>query len=244
MTNTVEKTIGEMVAEDYRIAQVFKNHKIDFCCRGNRNIQEVAKKNNLDSETLLKEILEVQQENGDNGIDFKSWPLDLLTDYIEKKHHRYIEERIPVLTQYLEKLCRVHGERHPELLEITRHFNSSAGDLTMHMKKEELILFPWVRKMVKAKQQNSSLDTPHFGTIQNPIQTMLQEHDNEGERFRQIAVLSENYTPPTDACSTYSVAFSLLQEFEEDLHKHIHLENNILFPSAAELEKQITTPVE
>lgn len=238
MEKTLDKTIGEMVAADYRIAQIFKNHKIDFCCKGNRSLQEVAQKNNLEVTTLLKEIDEVQVQNNTDNTDFKSWPLDLLTDYIEKKHHRYVEERIPVLQQYLNKLCKVHGERHPELLEINAHFSASAGELAMHMKKEELLLFPWVRKMIKAERQKEDLGRPHFGTVRNPIEMMMQEHDNEGERFRQIAMLSDNYTPPADACNTYRVAFSLLQEFEEDLHKHIHLENNILFPKAEQLEQR------
>ena len=232
-----EKTIGQMVAEDYRIAQVFKNHKIDFCCQGNRSIKEVAEKHRLEADTLLQEIDQVQKEPNNDNIDFKSWPIDLLADYIEKKHHRYVEERIPVLKQYLDKLCKVHGDRHPELLEINEHFIASAGELAMHMKKEELVLFPWVRKMVKARQQNEPLGKPHFGSVNNPISTMMQEHDNEGERFRKIAALSNQYTPPEDACNTYHVGFSLLREFEEDLHRHIHLENNILFPKAEALEK-------
>lgn len=241
MKITLNKTIGQMVAEDYRTAQIFKNHKIDFCCRGNRSLQEVAQKNNLDVDTLLKEIDEVQSQNKNDNTDFKSWPLDLLTDYIEKKHHRYVEESIPVLQQYLNKLCKVHGDRHPELLEINAHFNASAGELAMHMKKEELILFPWIRKMVKAEQQKEDLDKPHFGTVHNPIQIMMQEHDNEGERFRQIATLSDNYSPPVDACNTYRVGFSLLQEFEDDLHRHIHLENNVLFPKAEQLEQKFVS---
>lgn len=238
MEKTLEKTIGQMVAEDYRTAQVFKNHKIDFCCKGNRSLQEVAEKHNLDVDMLLGEIEEVQRRTSSDNTDFKTWPLDLLADYIEKKHHRYVEERIPVLKQYLNKLCKVHGERHPELFKIDEHFNASAGELAMHMKKEELVLFPWVRKMVKAKQQNEPLDKPHFGTVKNPIAMMMQEHENEGERFMQIAELSNDYNPPEDACNTYRVAFALLKEFEEDLHRHIHLENNILFPKAELLEQK------
>jgi len=232
-----EKTIGQMVAEDYRIAQVFKNHNIDFCCNGNRSIKEVASNHGLEADALLREIDQVQQQPSNDNIDFKSWPLDLLADYIEKKHHRYVEERIPVLKQYLNKICKVHGERHPELLEINEHFIASAGELAMHMKKEELILFPWVRKMVLAQQQNEPLGKPQFGSVQHPISMMMKEHDSEGERFRKIAALSDQYTPPADACNTYNVAFSLLQEFEDDLHRHIHLENNILFPKAEALEK-------
>ena len=241
MENLIEKPIGQIVAEDYRAAQIFKNHKIDFCCQGNRSIQEAAEKKKIDAQVLINEIEAIQQGENDDTIDFKSWPLDLLADYIEKKHHRYVEEKIPILKPYLEKLCRVHGERHPELLEITAHFNKSAGELASHMKKEEIILFPAVRKMVQAKQTGTKLERPRFGSVKNPIQMMMMEHENEGERFRLIDELSNNYTPPEDACNTYRVTFALLQEFENDLHRHIHLENNILFPKAAELEKELNS---
>mgnify|MGYP000008369890 CR=1 FL=1 len=234
------QTIGEIVAQDYRTAQVFKDHKIDFCCRGNRSLEEVAEKNNLNIDTLSAELKAVSNQNNGDNIDFKSWPLDLLVDYIEKKHHRYVEQQNTILKQYLEKLCKVHGEKHPELFEISQLFNASAGELAMHMKKEELVLFPFVRKMVEAKQSGKDLSAPHFGSVENPINTMMDEHDNEGVRFRTIAELSNDYTPPADACSTYKVTYALLQEFEEDLHRHIHLENNILFMKARELEKQLT----
>lgn len=239
MNDTMEKTIGELVAEDYRTAQVFKAHNIDFCCKGGRTLTEVSTKKGLDLEALKKELASVQSNIQENLPDFKTWPLDLLTDYIEKKHHRYVEKQIPVLQQYLNKLCKVHGERHPELFDILEQFNISAGELTMHMKKEELVLFPWVRKMVAVTTETATLEAPHFGTVRNPIQMMMQEHDNEGERYRKISELSNAYTPPADGCNTYRVAFSLLQEFEDDLHRHIHLENNILFPKSEQLEKSL-----
>ncbi len=239
MNQTLEKTVGQMVAEDYRTAQVFRNHKIDFCCKGNRTLQEVTEKKGLNLETLLEELDEVQKIVQGEQPDFKSWPLDLLADYIEKKHHRYVEEQIPLLMEYLNKLCSVHGNAHPELLDIFDHFSATAGELSMHMKKEELLLFPWIRKMVDGTQHDKPLERPHFGTVRNPIQMMMKEHDNEGERFRKIADLSNDYTPPSEACTTYKVTFSLLREFEEDLHSHIHLENNILFPKAELLENKL-----
>ncbi|SDQ54915.1 iron-sulfur cluster repair di-iron protein [Flagellimonas zhangzhouensis] len=241
MNHIIEKTIGQMVAQDYRTAQVFKNHKIDFCCKGNRTLQEVADKKGLDLETLTQELDSVQNQDQGDQPNFKTWPLDLLIDYIEKKHHRYVEQQIPILKQYLNKLCRVHGERHPELLDILEHFNASAGELSMHMKKEELVLFPWIRKMSSGTLNNSKVEPPHFGTVKNPIRMMMDEHDNEGERFRKIAQLSNDYKPPSDACNTYRVTFSLLQEFEDDLHRHIHLENNILFPKSEILENKVLT---
>ena len=236
MNHTIDKTIGQMVAEDYRTAQIFKNYKIDFCCKGNRTLQEVTEKKGLNLDSLIEELDTIQNQDEGDQPDFKTWPLDLLIDYIEKKHHRYVEQQIPILKQYLSKLCKVHGARHPKLLDIFEHFNASAGELAMHMKKEELVLFPWIRKMVN---NPANFEHPHFETVKSPIKMMMEEHDNEGERFRKIAESSNDYTPPSDACNTYRVTFSLLQEFEEDLHRHIHLENNILFPKAEILEKNV-----
>lgn len=240
MENITEKTIGEIVAEDYRTAQVFKNHRIDFCCNGNRSVSEACEDKNIDLNKLMEEIERVQKDNLGSTTDFKTWPLDLLADYIEKTHHRYVEEKLPVLKQYLEKLCQVHGNRHPELFEIRDEFNVSAGEFAAHMKKEEFILFPYIRKMVKTKIDKNTLATPNFGTVQNPVQKMMDEHTTEGDRFDKISSLSNNYTPPADGCNTYRVTYALLKEFEEDLHLHIHLENNILFPRAIEMEKMLS----
>ena len=237
LEKNTQKEIGQFVAEDYRTAAVFSKHKIDFCCNGNRTVAEACNKKGIDSNIVLDEINAVINSNSGETIDYKSWPIDLLVDYIEKKHHRYVEEKIPVLRQFLDKLCRVHGERHPELFKINELFTASAGELASHMKKEELILFPFIKKMVKAKLENGAVQSPQFGTVENPITMMMEEHDNEGQRFRDIAELTDNYNPPADACNTYKVTFSMLDEFEKDLHLHIHLENNILFPEAIKLEK-------
>ncbi|MBX2942453.1 MAG: iron-sulfur cluster repair di-iron protein [Cyclobacteriaceae bacterium] len=240
MKNISERTIGEIVAEDYRAAQVFKNHRIDFCCNGNRSVAEACKDKNVELNKLVEEIESVQKDRPGNTTDFKSWPLDLLADYIEKTHHRYVEEKLPILKQYLKKLCEVHGNNHPELFEIYDEFSASAGELAAHMKKEEFILFPYIRKMVKVKSSKTALAAPNFGTVKNPVQMMMDEHTTEGDRFEKISKLSNNYTPPADGCNTYKVTYALLNEFEEDLHLHIHLENNILFPKAIEMEKELS----
>lgn len=237
---TENKIIGELVAEDYRTAQIFKNHKIDFCCQGNRSIAAVCETENLDKNSLLDEIKSVQNQTSSSTTDYQSWPLDLLADYIEKKHHRYAEKQIPVIREYLAKICQVHGDHHPELLEISKNFTASSGELAMHMKKEELILFPLMRKMVKEHENGGKIDPASFGSVSAPIQKMMSEHETEGERFREIAKLSNDYTAPADACNTYRVAFGLLKEYETDLHLHIHLENNILFPKSMSMEKELS----
>ncbi|WP_372757544.1 iron-sulfur cluster repair di-iron protein [Mariniflexile sp.] len=233
-----QKQIGQYVADDFRTAAVFAKYKIDFCCNGNRSIEEACENKGINSDVILEELQAVLNSKTNQSIDYKSWPLDLLAEYIEKKHHRYVAEKIPVLLQFLNKLCSVHGGRHPELLEINELFIGCTGELAAHMKKEELVLFPYVKKLVAASLAQGTIEAPHFGTVENPIAMMMEEHDNEGERFRKIAELSNNYTPPADGCNTYQVTYAMLKDFEEDLHLHIHLENNILFPGAVKLEKQ------
>lgn len=239
MEDLQEKTIGEMVAEDYRTAAVFKKYEIDFCCNGNRSLEQACN-NNIVSINAVKNDLRLVMEssgNKENVVnDFASWPLDLLVSYIEKKHHRYVTKQIPVLKAYLDKLCKVHGEKHPEVLEINSLFSSCAAELSSHMKKEEQVLFPYIMSMVAVKEEIAPSFSASFGSVQNPISMMMQEHETEGQRFRKIKELSGNYMPPPDACNTYRVTYALLQEFEDDLHLHIHLENNILFPRSVEME--------
>lgn len=235
---TLEKnTIGNFVAQDFRTAAIFSKYGIDFCCKGQRTIEEMCKIKNINEDGLLKELNTVMDTKNDYGIDFNSWPLDLLVVYIEKTHHRFIEQKTPVILQYLDKLCSVHGSNHPELLQINELFTECAGELGQHMKKEELILFPFIKELMGATKSHDSVETPYFGTVNNPIKMMMKEHDAEGERFRTISALTNNYTPPADACNTYRVTYAMLEEFEQDLHKHIHLESNILFPKAKALEK-------
>lgn len=233
-----KKEIGQFVAEDFRTAAVFSEYGIDFCCRGNRPLDEVCNKKNIPLEEIL-EKLNISTTQEQNTQAYNTWPLDLLATYIEKTHHRYVESKIPVLSQFLEKLCKVHGERHPELIEINDLFKDVAGELAQHMKKEELVLFPRIKKMVKSVEEKKPLEPAHFGTVQNPISMMEHEHDAAGKIFRNIASLTNGYTPPEDGCNTYRVTFSMLDEFEKDLHLHIHLENNILFPKALKLEQKL-----
>lgn len=237
--NTQTDFIGDIVAEDFRTAAIFKKYGIDFCCKGGRTIEEACGSRNLDKNQIYSDIENLPKTDG-NSIDFNSWPLDLLADYVEKTHHRYVEEKTPVLQQFLDKLCKVHGALHPELFEIRDLFFASAQDLASHMKKEELMLFPFIKNMVRAQIEGMAIPQPPFGSVENPVNMMKHEHTVEGERLRKIAELTDEYTPPADACNTYKVTFAMLQDFENDLHKHIHLENNILFPKAIQLEKEFS----
>lgn len=235
MNITKETLIGELVATDYRAASVFKQNGIDFCCNGNRTLEEACSNKNIATEQVINSLLEVTSQKADTGVDFNTWPLDLLADYIEKKHHRYVEVKIPEIIPYLDKIVQVHGGHHPELLEVQQLFRESAGELSAHMKKEELILFPLIRKMIKNANAGNNAEII-MGSVTSPIQRMMEEHETEGDRFRKISELTNNYTTPADGCNTYRVTLALLKEFEDDLHLHIHLENNILFPKAIAME--------
>lgn len=243
MEITKEMIIGDLVAIDYNKASVFEKYGIDFCCNGNRSIADACAKHDLDADKLIEELKAPTQIGGSVNKGYDTWPLDLLADYIEKTHHRYVEAKVKEITPYLDKIVKVHGGHHPELAEVQALFEISKGEFAKHMKKEELMLFPQIRKMVKASEQGGDFKAS-FGTIQTPIAGMLDDHDHEGERFRQISALTNGYTTPEDGCNTYRVTLGMLKEFEDDLHLHIHLENNILFPKAIEMEKTFATTAE
>ncbi|MBL8005599.1 MAG: iron-sulfur cluster repair di-iron protein [Chitinophagaceae bacterium] len=230
--------ISDLVAQNYKTATVFKKYKIDFCCNGNKSILEACSKRNVKVDDVLSELEQAVLEI-DQNINFNVWELDLLADYIEKTHHRYVKSKINEITPFLKKVVKVHSVHNPELIEIEALFLQSAEDLLAHLQKEEMVLFPHIRTMVEANLYNHPLARPHFGTISNPISMMKSEHQNEGDRFEKISNLTNNYTPPEHACNTYKVTFALLKDFEDDLHKHVHLENNILFPKAVILEQKL-----
>lgn len=232
-----QSIVGQIVAENYKAASIFKKYNIDFCCNGNRTIADACTEKQIDEDRLIDEVAEVINKKETGDIDVKAFPIDLLTDYIEKTHHRYVEKKIPEITPFLRKVVSVHSGRHPELTEVEELFINSTGDLSAHLKKEELMLFPYIRLLVKAQLSGGKRPQTGLGSVTTYIKQMEQEHTAEGERFRRISELTDNYTPPEDACNTYRITLSLLKEFEEDLHRHIHLENNILFPRAIGLEQ-------
>lgn len=229
-----ESSIGEIVAADFRTAAVFNEYGIDFCCKGNRTITDVCEKQNLNKTELIKELELIMKEEGAE-TDFGSWELDRLIDYIESVHHAYVRNQVPLLQEFVNKLCSVHGSNHPELFQVRELYETGAENLMNHMMKEEKVLFPLIRNLCALKDENATVGFNGF-SVNIPIRAMETEHQAEGDRFASIAEVTGNYTPPDDACTTYRVTYAMLRDFETDLHKHIHLENNILFPKAMELE--------
>ncbi len=231
-------TIAEIVASDYRTADVFKKHHIDFCCGGKVNLISICEKKELDFEQI-KSDLENIEKNITTIPDYNHWEGDKLIYYIQDKHHRYIQTNIPIIREYAQKVVLVHGHHRPELVEISRLFEEAAAELISHMAKEEEILFPYGLQLYAAHRLQVSIPVPKFGSASRPIDVMETEHDNAGNIFKEIDSLSHNFTPPTEACNTYRVWYAKLKEFEDDLHLHVHLENNILFPKIIMLEKQV-----
>jgi len=238
MTTLQERTVADVVTQNIKAAHIFKKHGIDFCCGGGVSIKRACEKANIDPSILETELLNLDMVQ-DRGIDYNSWKLDFLADHIENIHHAYVEENSPMLLQYAQRVNHVHGHHYTELVEIEKLVKQVVHELASHMKKEELILFPFIKRMVKAERENGPLPAIHFETVENPIKMMEAEHEEAGELLRKIAELSNNYTPPQGACNTYRAFYAKLDEFEQDLHQHVHLENNILFPKALKLEKKL-----
>jgi regulator of cell morphogenesis and NO signaling len=239
MKLTTETSVGEIVRHNFKTARIFESYNIDFCCGGNISVSEAAKSKGVDADQLLRDVSAHLGEQDEDSRMIESLTLTGLTDYIIRKHHSYVNETIPFLQQKLQKLVDVHGENHPELSEVNNLFNAAAGNLAAHMKKEELILFPYIRNM--EQQVYDGKPAPAVpGKAAEAIRAMEQEHRAEGDRFLRISEITGNYQVPADGCSTYEVTYKTLLEFENDLHRHIHLENNILFPKAIKLEQNFT----
>lgn len=235
-----EETIGQIVARDYRKAQVFKNLGIDFCCGGKKTIAEVCEKKGIDPAEVERQLEAVKGEATNSENDFQNWDLGFLSDYIINTHHRYVRDNTTFILEIAQKVVRVHGDRHPELVRVAQLFERIGNDLTLHMVKEEKILFPFIKELAQVYNSGGMLPSANFGKISVPIQVMDSEHEQVGGDFETIREITGNYTLPPDACSSYTILFKKLEEYENDLHRHVHLESNILFPKAIQLEKELS----
>lgn len=236
MESIVIKTVAEIVADNYKTADVFKKYGIDFCCGGQTSVSEVCTRKNINLSDIERDLSNINLMTRTSN-NFNGWELDFLIDYILTAHHSYVVDNIPRIKEYAKKVAKVHGHHYKEVVEIETLFNTIAEELILHMHKEENILFPYIVELVKSQNNKQKSQIPPFGQIQNPIRMMEMEHESVGSTFKKIAKLSNNYTPPPEACNTFNVLYAKLQEFEEDLHKHIHLENNILFPKAIRMDE-------
>jgi regulator of cell morphogenesis and NO signaling len=232
------ETLGNIVAADYRAAAVLERFGMDYCCGGRQTLSEACRDRAVELNELL-EALDGLPAGETAGVQPAEWPLDALVDHIVSTHHEYVKTTIPVLAARTAKIAAVHGELSPELPEVARHFAEVAEGMVLHMHKEEHLLFPYVRALVAADRTGRRIGGSPFGTVENPIRMMEVEHQDAGDEMRMIRELTHDYAVPDHACATYRACLAELEAFERDLHRHVHLENNILFPGAVALERRL-----
>ncbi|MBM3415697.1 MAG: iron-sulfur cluster repair di-iron protein [Bacteroidetes bacterium] len=235
MIDLKTKSLAHIVIQHQQAAAVFEKYQLDFCCRGKRTLQQACDEKNLDVNEVLNELSQrTSPHNNSVTADFEKMTLKQTADYIVEKHHSYVKKELPLILSYMQKLAAKHGERHPEMLKVFELFAAVKEEMEMHMQKEEMILFPRIKEIERMADEGAEIRI-NQNYIQAPVNIMEQEHDHAGDMMKEINRLTGGFTPPADACTTYRLSFAALQAFETDLHRHIHLENNILFPKALQL---------
>lgn len=223
--------VGDIVTEDFRAAEIFKREGIDFCCGGNQSLEQAAKEKNLNITEIEYKLNNLDEVVSNRQLNYNDWNLDFLCDYIVNEYHNKVYKLLPQLMAYLNKLVQVHGANHPELKEIADLFLLVKTELPIHQRQEEEVFFPAIKEALRT----NSVQAKEIITSQ--IAPMMDEHELIGGTIDKINVLSKRYSVPDDGCNTYRLTYKLLEEFEDDLHTHVHLENNILYPKALNLTK-------
>lgn len=226
-------TLAQIVKDDYRAASVFEKYHLDYCCKGRRTVEQACADDDIEKTDLLNELAAVMLNAIMARPDyFDHLPLQKLADHIIKTHHSFVRKDMPLIHGYLKKLYTKYGAQHMALAKILEIFSNLQLELDKHIKKEENILFPFIGKL--EQEGDGIVNSPQRINLQLPVAIMEDEHADAVNALAQIRELTNNYTVPANACTTYRLAYTALQAFEHDLHQHIHLENNILFPKALE----------
>jgi regulator of cell morphogenesis and NO signaling len=235
MNVNAQTPVGQLVAERPGRAKVLEQYGLDYCCGGKKPLDKACADKQVDVDTVVRRLLEADSTDRGYETDWTTSKLTPLCNHIVNTHHEYLREALPRIAHLTEKVRRAHGHRHPELFEVCDVFRDLSAELSFHMMKEERILFP----LVKALEHGDLPDQIHCGSVGNPIRVMEHEHDHAGRALEKLRALTNGFLPPADACSTFIVMLDALAELETDLHLHVHLENNILFPRAVELEASV-----
>jgi regulator of cell morphogenesis and NO signaling len=235
MTTTTQ-TVREIALEQPSSIRVFEKYGIDYCCGGRKPLAEACTAGNLEVDAVIAALELAAQSPAPVATDWAQESLESLSGHIVATHHAYVKRELPRLALLAQKVVNRHGATTAELPVIQATLAKLDEELTQHLAKEEAILFPYVVLLERASENGSAKPHGCFGTVANPIAMMIQEHDAAGALLAEIRSLSQSFTTPAGACPTYHAFYDGLKDFEQDLHQHIHLENNILFPRAIELE--------
>lgn len=240
----MDETVGQIVAEHPDTREVFERFGIDYCCGGARQVRAAAEEEGVDCGELHDAVEEAIHSEGDAGsLHERKWTGESLTDladHIEDRHHSFMREQLPRISRLLEKVTAAHGDRHGAMLKrLSDTFGALREEIEMHLQKEEQVLFPYVRAMEAYDDAGGPQPVIHCITVRNPVGQMELEHDHAGEALQQMRQITGDYDPPSDACEAFRALYDALGDLEADLHQHIHLENNILFPRAVRLEEEI-----
>jgi len=226
--------VGDIVAGDYRTASVFEKHGIDFCCGGAVTLAAACAEHGIDPSVLLREFEAAARTPARQGTDYANWTLTRLIDHIRAIHHAFVKADTAQTAAYARKIAAVHGAQHPELALIADSFDRTAIELMAHLEHEEEVVFPAIKRAEAARRSGAAPERADAETIARGIEALVRDHGKVGATLRDIRDLAMGYGLPPDACATWSLTYERLQAFEADLHKHVHLENNILFPRAGD----------
>jgi regulator of cell morphogenesis and NO signaling len=239
MSFTSTTRVRDIAVANPGAKKVLEEAGVDYCCGGEKSLHDACMRSGVSAEEILKRLQENSKQVGPGEANWASARLGDLTQHIVEKHHKYVRGTIPRVSALLAKVKGKHGGNHPELATIEQEFLGLGHEMYAHMQKEEQILFPYIEKLERAIEGKELLEPPFFQTVRNPVHMMMEKHDSAGEALKAMRKLSSGYQTPAEACESYCEVYRSLEEFEADMHTHVHLENNILFPRAIELEAKI-----
>lgn len=226
--------VRDLVLENPAAARVFETLGIDYCCGGSQTLAEACKAANRSAEEVIVALQKLDSDPSER--DWRNASLTELAQHIVAKHHAFTQAEIARLTDLISKMVSAHGKSHPELAHLQSIFEGLSEELKAHMMKEERILFPYIAEMETAARFSRRPPTPMFGTVQNPVAAMIMEHEAASQAFEKMREITKGYMLPPDSCANFQALYQALPAFAADLHQHVHLENNILFPGSVELE--------
>lgn len=237
MTPTATDTVGEIAVQIPGAARQLEQLGIDYCCGGKQTLNEACSAANISLDEALTRLQQGLASNpGSEDKDWRSGLLADLIDHVNRTHHVFVRSECPRINALAAKVAGVHGANHPEVVQVQEIFAGLADELRVHLMKEEQILFPYIVRLEESTMAGEPAPPSCFGTVTNPVRMMMQEHDGAGDALRTLRAVTNDYAVPADACTSYQALYQALREFENDLHQHIHLENNILFPRAVAME--------